>query len=47
MLGLHLLVRNHGRVLSRDRILTTRDCYPPKEFPTSVTVVGCAVAASA
>jgi len=26
-----------------DRILTTRDCYPPKEFPTSVTVVGSGV----
>jgi pyruvate/2-oxoglutarate dehydrogenase complex dihydrolipoamide dehydrogenase (E3) component len=26
-----------------DRILTTRDCYPPKEFPTSVTIVGSGV----
>lgn len=26
-----------------DRILTTRDCYPPKEFPRSVTVVGSGV----
>jgi len=26
-----------------DRILTTRDCYPPKQFPTSVTVVGSGV----
>ncbi|MEO1055991.1 MAG: FAD-dependent oxidoreductase [Actinomycetota bacterium] len=26
-----------------DRILTTRDCYPPKEFPDSVTVVGSGV----
>jgi dihydrolipoamide dehydrogenase len=26
-----------------DRILTTRDCYPPKEFPTSVTVIGSGV----
>lgn len=26
-----------------DRILTTRDCYPPKDFPTSVTVVGSGV----
>ncbi|CAN5728601.1 NAD(P)H-quinone dehydrogenase [soil metagenome] len=26
-----------------DRILTTRDCYPPKEFPASVTVVGSGV----
>lgn len=26
-----------------DRILTTRDCYPPKEFPKSVTVVGSGV----
>ncbi len=26
-----------------DRILTTRDCYPPKEFPESVTVVGSGV----
>jgi len=25
------------------RILTTRDCYPPKEFPTSVTVIGSGV----
>ena len=26
-----------------ERILTTRDCYPPKEFPTSITVVGSGV----
>ncbi|MDJ0768089.1 MAG: FAD-dependent oxidoreductase [Ilumatobacter sp.] len=26
-----------------DRILTTRDCYPPKSFPESVTVVGSGV----
>ena len=26
-----------------DRILTTRDCYPPKDFPTSVTIVGSGV----
>jgi dihydrolipoamide dehydrogenase len=26
-----------------DRILTTRDCYPPKVFPASVTVVGSGV----
>ena len=26
-----------------DRILTTRDCYPPKTFPKSVTVVGSGV----
>ena len=26
-----------------DRILTTRDCYPPKEFPRSVTVIGSGV----
>ena len=26
-----------------DRILTTRDCYPPKQFPASVTVVGSGV----
>jgi dihydrolipoamide dehydrogenase len=26
-----------------DRILTTRDCYPPKVFPTSVTIVGSGV----
>ena len=26
-----------------DRILTTRDCYPPKQFPTSVTIVGSGV----
>ncbi len=26
-----------------DRILTTRDCYPPKQFPRSVTVVGSGV----
>ena len=26
-----------------DRILTTRDCYPPKVFPTSMTVVGSGV----
>jgi NAD(P)H dehydrogenase (quinone) len=26
-----------------DRILTTRDCYPPKVFPESVTVVGSGV----
>ncbi|MEM8619658.1 MAG: FAD-dependent oxidoreductase [Actinomycetota bacterium] len=26
-----------------DRILTTRDCYPPKQFPDSVTVVGSGV----
>ena len=26
-----------------DRILTTRDCYPPKEFPDSVTIVGSGV----
>jgi dihydrolipoamide dehydrogenase len=26
-----------------DRILTTRDCYPPKEFPKSVTVIGSGV----
>jgi dihydrolipoamide dehydrogenase len=26
-----------------DRILTTRDCYPPKEFPESVTVIGSGV----
>ena len=26
-----------------DRILTTRDCYPPKNFPKSITVVGSGV----
>lgn len=26
-----------------DRTLTTRDCYPPKEFPKSVTVIGSGV----
>ena len=26
-----------------DRILTTRDCYPPKVFPQSVTVIGSGV----
>jgi len=26
-----------------DRILTTRDCYPPKQFPSSMTVVGSGV----
>jgi len=26
-----------------DRILTTRDCYPPKVFPDSVTVIGSGV----
>lgn len=26
-----------------DRILTTRDCYPPKVFPKSITVVGSGV----
>ena len=26
-----------------ERILTTRDCYPPQEFPTSMTVVGSGV----
>jgi pyruvate/2-oxoglutarate dehydrogenase complex dihydrolipoamide dehydrogenase (E3) component len=26
-----------------DRVLTTRDCYPPKVFPESVTVVGSGV----
>lgn len=26
-----------------DRILTTRDCYPPKDFPQSVTIVGSGV----
>lgn len=26
-----------------DRILTTRDCYPPKEMPESITVVGSGV----
>ena len=26
-----------------DRILTTRDCYPPKDFPESVTVIGSGV----
>ena len=26
-----------------DRILTTRDCYPPKVFPESITVVGTGV----
>ena len=26
-----------------ERILTTRDCYPPKEFPESITVVGSGV----
>jgi pyruvate/2-oxoglutarate dehydrogenase complex dihydrolipoamide dehydrogenase (E3) component len=26
-----------------DRILTTRDCYPPKTFPRSVTIVGSGV----
>jgi NAD(P)H dehydrogenase (quinone) len=26
-----------------DRILTTRDCYPPKTFPESITVVGSGV----
>jgi NAD(P)H dehydrogenase (quinone) len=26
-----------------DRILTTRDCYPPKQFPSSITVVGSGV----
>ncbi len=26
-----------------ERILTTRDCYPPKQFPSSITVVGSGV----
>ena len=26
-----------------ERILTTRDCYPPKIFPTSITVIGSGV----
>jgi len=26
-----------------DRLLTTRDCYPPKTFPASVTVIGSGV----
>ena len=26
-----------------DRILTTRDCYPPKDFPESITVIGSGV----
>jgi dihydrolipoamide dehydrogenase len=26
-----------------ERILTTRDCYPPKEFPQSITVIGSGV----
>ena len=26
-----------------DRILTTRDCYPPKDFPESVTIIGSGV----
>jgi pyruvate/2-oxoglutarate dehydrogenase complex dihydrolipoamide dehydrogenase (E3) component len=26
-----------------ERILTTRDCYPPKQFPSSMTVVGSGV----
>ena len=26
-----------------ERILTTRDCYPPQQFPTSMTVVGSGV----
>jgi dihydrolipoamide dehydrogenase len=26
-----------------DRVLTTRDCYPPKEFPESITVIGSGV----
>jgi NAD(P)H dehydrogenase (quinone) len=26
-----------------DRILTTRDCYPPKTFPSSVTIIGSGV----
>jgi dihydrolipoamide dehydrogenase len=26
-----------------DRVLTTRDCYPPKDFPESVTVIGSGV----
>jgi pyruvate/2-oxoglutarate dehydrogenase complex dihydrolipoamide dehydrogenase (E3) component len=26
-----------------DRVLTTRDCYPPKEFPESVAVIGSGV----
>ena len=26
-----------------DRILTTRDCYPPKVFPESITVIGSGV----
>jgi NAD(P)H dehydrogenase (quinone) len=26
-----------------DRILTTRDCYPPKTFPESVTIIGSGV----
>jgi pyruvate/2-oxoglutarate dehydrogenase complex dihydrolipoamide dehydrogenase (E3) component len=26
-----------------DRILTTRDCYPPKVFPASVTIIGSGV----
>ena len=26
-----------------ERILTTRDCYPPNQFPTSITVVGSGV----
>jgi len=26
-----------------ERVLTTRDCYPPKEFPESITIVGSGV----
>ena len=26
-----------------DRILTTRDCYPPRQFPESITVIGSGV----
>ncbi|MGD9998603.1 MAG: NAD(P)/FAD-dependent oxidoreductase, partial [Ilumatobacteraceae bacterium] len=26
-----------------DRVLTTRDCYPPRQFPDSITVVGSGV----
>ncbi len=32
-----------GATPDGDRILTTRDCYPPKEFPRSITVVGSGV----
>ena len=32
-----------GAMPDGDRILTTRDCYPPKTFPESVTVIGSGV----